>query len=440
MKIRYLNWNSIFPSQKKQVLKRPTQLRKKDFTERVRNILESVRNEGDKALFRFTSEFDEVQVSDLRVSPEEIQAAYQQVSQATLSALKDAIQRISRFHEAQMPKPISIETSKGILCERRFIPIDRVGLYIPAGTAPLPSTVLMLGIPSRIAGCKQRILVTPPRKDKTIDPNILVAADLVGIHEIYKIGGAQAIGALAYGTESIAKVLKIFGPGNSWVTEAKLQVSLDPEGASSDLPAGPSEVMVIGDEKANPAFVAADLLSQAEHGSDSQVIFVSTSKQCIDRVQVELEYQLQQLPRRALAEASLENSLLIEVKSIQEALEICNDYAPEHLILQIQNAREFSFQIESAGSVFLGEWTPESAGDYASGTNHVLPTSGFAKASSGLTTESFMKTITFQEITQQGLSEIGPTLSELARIEGLDGHRNSVLIRTRENKQGNTFL
>jgi histidinol dehydrogenase len=411
-------WNGEIPQ-------RPATARSEELTAAVRAILSEVRRRGDKAVLEFTKRFDKVDLDSLKLSAERIAAARAQVGEAMVADLQEAIRRLELFHQAQMPKPIDLETSPGVRCERRHLPIERVGLYIPGGTAPLPSTVLMLGVPARIAGCRLRVLMSPP----PIDPHILVAADLLGITEIFEAGGAQAIGALAYGTQSVPKVDKIFGPGNSWVTEAKLQVSQEAGGAALDLPAGPSEVMVIADASADAAFVAADLLSQAEHGADSQVLLVSDSRELLIQVSAQVDRQLQTLPRRAIAEQALEKSALLLVQNRGQMLDLCNAYAPEHLILQIAEAREFALAVRHAGSVFLGPWTPESAGDYASGTNHVLPTYGFARAYGGLTTESFLKTITFQEITRRGLDDLGPVVERLALAEGLHGHANAVRIR-----------
>ncbi len=429
MNIQIANWSKLTSSECREILSRPVQSRNQELTQKVSQIIQKVKAEGDSALLAFTKEFDRVSISELKVSLEEIDAAYRELSSSVIRALKESIRRVSQFHQNQTPKPIRVETSTGVICERLYLPISRVGLYVPGGTAPLPSTVIMLGVPSRIAGCETRILVTPPRMDQSIDPAILVAADLLGIQEIYKAGGAQAIAAMAYGTASIPKVDKIFGPGNSWVTEAKLQVSQDPWGAVGDLPAGPSEVMVIADRNANPVFVAADLLSQAEHGRDSQVILLSCSRDFIERVKTELNYQIQKLPRKEIIQESLSKSVLIEVTDLEEAFEICNDYAPEHLIIQTDQPRNWVKSVRNAGSVFLGPWTPESMGDYASGTNHVLPTYGFARALSGLGTESFMKSTTFQELTFEGLQELGPVVETLAKTEHLDAHSNAVRVR-----------
>lgn len=411
-------WNGDIPQ-------RPATARSEELSAAVRAILGEVRRRGDEAVLEFTKRFDKVELKALQVPADRLAAARTQVGEAMLADLQEAIRRLELFHQAQMPEPIDLETSPGVRCERRHLPIERVGLYIPGGTAPLPSTVLMLGVPARIAGCRLRVLVSPP----PIDPHILAAADLLGITEVFEAGGAQAIGALAYGTQSVPKVDKIFGPGNSWVTEAKLQVSQEAGGAALDLPAGPSEVMVIADTSADPAFVAADLLSQAEHGADSQVLLVSDSRELLIQVAAQLEQQLQTLPRRAIAAQALDKSALLLVQNRRQMLDLCNAYAPEHLILQIADAREFALGVRHAGSVFLGPWTPESAGDYASGTNHVLPTYGFARAYGGLTTESFLKTITFQEITRRGLDDLGPVVERLALAEGLHGHANAVRVR-----------
>ncbi len=427
--IQKIWWDSLNRIQRRNTLRRPSQLRDSEVRKKVSLILEDVKTKKDRALQALTYEYDGVLLSSIQVAPHEIQKAYEKLDPSVLAAIKDAINRITTFHQAQIPKPIVVQTASGIRCERRYLPISTVGFYIPGGTASLPSTVMMLGVPALLAGCQTRILVTPPRKDHSVDEAILVTADLLGITQIYKAGGAQAIAALAYGTQTIPKVDKIFGPGNSWVTEAKLQVSIESDGAVCDLPAGPSEVMVIADKDANPAFIAADLLSQAEHGIDSQVIFVTDCEPLIEKVLLELKRQVDFLPRREIALESLAHSLLIQVSSLTDAFQISNDYAPEHLIVQATNPAQYTHLIRNAGSVFLGPWTPESLGDYASGTNHVLPTCGFAKAMSGLGTESFMKSISFQEATMEGLLEIGPTVVALAEYEKLIAHGNAVQIR-----------
>lgn len=423
-------WSSLSATEQKNVLERPMQFRPADFSARVAEILKTVREKGDPAVLEFTQKFDGISLDSLRVTPTEIEQAYSKIEPTALAAIRESIRRVSLFHRAQFPKSIDLETGPGVRCEQRFVPIRRVGLYVPAGTAPLPSTVIMLGVPSLIAGCKKRVLITPPRAPNgQIDPNILVTADLLEIQEIYKVGGAQAIAALAYGTETIPKVDKIFGPGNSWVTEAKLQVSQDFCNVSCDMPAGPSEVMVIADGSGVPSFIAADLLSQAEHGVDSQVIFVSTSSKLIERVLIELQEQVAKLPRGQIILKALERSVILEVPDLETALEVCNEYAPEHLILQVENARNLSYSVVNAGSIFLGNWTPESAGDYASGTNHVLPTYGYAKSIGGLSTSSFMKSMSVQEISLAGLQVLGPVVEKMASIETLDAHKNAVTLR-----------
>ena len=424
-----LDWAELSPSAKDRFLNRPALDDGMALSEKVRLIIQGVRDRGDAAVRDYTETYDRVQIDDFRVGAAEIERAYSEVDPKVLADIKEAIGRIDLFHRAQLPEALRIETAPGVVCEKVYRPIARVGLYIPGGTAPLPSTVMMLGVPARIAGGRQRVLVTPPMRDGTVDPYIRVTAHLLGITEIYRVGGAQAIAALAYGTESIPKVDKIFGPGNAWVTEAKIQVSRDARGAMNDLPAGPSEVLVIADAAANPAFVASDLLSQAEHGEDSQVVLVSDSSEFISSVRIEIERQLRDLPRESIARASLENSWAVKCRSIGEAMEISNAYAPEHLILQVERARERVSQVENAGSVFVGPFSPESAGDYSSGTNHVLPTYGYARATGGVTLESFLKPISVQEISRDGLLAIGPGVERLAEVEGLRAHRNAVSIR-----------
>lgn len=411
-------WNGQAPE-------RPATSRSAALSASVREILAEVRLRGDAALAEYTQRFDKVAPGPLRVPAARIAAAHAQVGADFVADLRQAIGNLERFHRAQLPQPIDLEVAPGVRCERRHVAIERVGLYVPGGTAPLPSTALMLGVPARIAGCRLRVLVSPP----PIAPEILVAADLLDIGEIFEVGGAQAIAALAYGTATIPKVDKIYGPGNAWVTEAKLQVSQEAGGAALDLPAGPSEVMVLADASADPRFVAADLLSQAEHGSDSQVVLASDHRPLLEACRAEVERQLQRLPRRAIAAEALAKSALLWVADRDALLAVCNAYGPEHLILQLADARAFAAQVRHAGSVFIGPWTPESAGDYASGTNHVLPTYGFARAYGGLTTESFLKTITFQEISPRGLDALGPLVERLALAEGLHGHAAAVRVR-----------
>jgi histidinol dehydrogenase len=391
--------------------------------------MQQVRANGDAALKNMTKQYDQVDLIDLQVMPDEFAAAYQYVKPAILKALKRVCQQLYAFHEQQKLKDLCVETSPGIICESQARPIQRVGLYVPAGTAPLVSTVLMLGVPAQIAACPVRILCSPPQADGNIDPHILVAAQLCGIEKIYKVGGAQAIAAMAYGTETIPKVDKIFGPGNAWVTQAKMQAAQDAMGALYDLPAGPSEVMVIADSSANPEFVAADLLSQAEHDTASQVMLLCNSAQFADAVKIAIVKQIKKIPRQQIAQQALENSYCILIDTVAEAIAIANDYAPEHLILQVMQPRQYLPAIQNAGSIFLGPWSPEAAGDYASGTNHVLPTYGFAKSLSGLSVRDFMKTLSIQELTRAGLADIAETIRELTTVEGLNAHQQAIDIR-----------
>lgn len=403
------------------LLTRPTQ----DISvieQRVAPILSRVKNEGDAALRDFALTFDKVHLDSLAMPAEEIEMAESLLSEDLKKAIHQAYTNIYKFHEAQKSTPEKIETMSGVTCWRKTVGIEKVGVYIPGGTAPLFSTVLMLGIPAQIAACREVVLCTPSNH-----PAILYAASLCGISKIFRIGGAQAVAAMAYGTESIPKVYKIFGPGNQYVTAAKMLVNK--EGIAIDMPAGPSEVAVYADDTANPAFVAADLLSQAEHGIDSQVLLVSTSEKIIDAVNEELSKQLAVLPRAAFASQALENSQAILVENQEIALTLLNEYAAEHLILSVENAEEVSEKIYQAGSIFLGNYTPESAGDYASGTNHTLPTNGYAKAYSGVSLDSFVKKITVQHITQEGIKNLGKTIIEMAEAESLDAHANAVKIR-----------
>lgn len=414
------------PNQWEEILRRP-EIRSEDLFGRVQEILDKVRTEKDKALFEFNEKFDGVQLNSLQVSVEEINDAANKVPKELKEAIQVAHQNIYKFHSSQKTEEEKIETMPGVFCWRKSISIEKVGLYIPGGTAPLFSTVLMLSIPAQIAGCKEIILCTPPNKQGEINPAILYAAQIAGVNKIYKTGGAQAIAAMAYGTESIPKVYKIFGPGNQYVTAAKQLVSL--KEVAIDMPAGPSEVAVLADESANPAFVAADLLSQAEHGIDSQVILVTTDEELISKVEEEIEKQLLALPRKEMTEKTLINSKIILANSIDEGMKIINAYAPEHLILEVKDYHQVANQVINAGSVFLGSYTPESAGDYASGTNHTLPTNGHARAYSGVSLDSFVRKTTFQEITPKGLINLGPTVEVLAKNELLDAHKNAVSIR-----------
>lgn len=422
-------WGNLSDKERSQMLSRPVKSASFDFRDSVGNILRSVAEGGDSAIRRYSKEFDGAELIDLEVSRQDIERSAVTVSAEFKRSVDLAVSNIRKFHMAQLRPSINIEVMEGVSCQRLYRPIETVGLYAPSGSAPLPSTVLMLGVPAVIAGCPEIVLCAPPGKNGEIDPLILYTAGLVGIHRVFKIGGAQAIGAMAYGTQTVPKVDKIYGPGNAWVTEAKLQVSHQPSGPAIDMPAGPSEVLVMVDEKSDPEFAAADLLSQAEHGEDSQVILVSTSAIMIDKITSCLEDQLERLPRRSIALKALENSRFILAKSTSEAVDISNRYAPEHLILQCADAVEVLDRISNAGSIFVGKYSPESVGDYASGTNHVLPTYGYAKAYSGLSVEAFQKSITVQELSEVGLKNIGPAVEVLAESEGLEAHKQAVSIR-----------
>lgn len=397
---------------------------------KVQTILEAVAKEGDVALFRYSAEFDQVQLKTIAIDPLMVEQAAQLLTPALKTAIQSAKVNIEIFHQAQIKKEEKIETMPGVWCWRKAVGIEKVGIYIPGGTAPLFSTVLMLGIPAKLAGCKEVVLCTPPRKDGTVDPAILYAANLVGIQQIYTIGGVQAIAAMAFGTETVPKVFKIFGPGNQYVTAAKQLIQQ--QGVAIDMPAGPSEVCVYADETAVPAFVAADLLSQAEHGADSQVLLIASNKSIVDLVQTELELQLATLPRQAFATKALENSKAIVVAAREDAIQLINAYAPEHLILSIDNALVVAEKIINAGSVFIGNYSPESVGDYASGTNHTLPTNGHAKAYSGVSVDSFVKKITFQQLTEMGLKNIAQTVIQMATGEQLEAHAQAVAIRVKD--------
>ena len=397
---------------------------------KVQTILEAVAKEGDLALFRYSAEFDQVELKSIAIDPAMVEQATQLLTPALKTAIQSAKVNIEIFHQAQIKKEEKIETMPGVWCWRKAVGIEKVGIYIPGGTAPLFSTVLMLGIPAKLAGCKELVLCTPPRKDGTVDPAILYAANLAGIQQIYTIGGVQAIAAMAFGTETVPKVFKIFGPGNQYVTAAKQLIQQ--QGVAIDMPAGPSEVCVYADETAVPAFVAADLLSQAEHGADSQVLLIASNKSIVDLVQAELELQLATLPRQAFAMKALENSKAIVVAAREDAIQLINAYAPEHLILSIDNALVVAEKIINAGSVFIGNYSPESVGDYASGTNHTLPTNGHAKAYSGVSVDSFVKKITFQQLTEMGLKNIAQTVIQMATGEQLEAHAQAVAIRVKD--------
>jgi histidinol dehydrogenase len=427
--IKIVEWSGLADAQRARALARPALAAARDQAERVAGIIAHVRRDGDDALYRLTRSLDGVALESLEVEAEELDAAAAALSDRQKHAIAAAAANIETFHALQAPNAIDIETQPGVRCERVVRPLARVGLYVPAGTAPLPSTALMLGIPAKLAGCRLRILCCPPGPDGRIDAAVLYAARLAAIGRVFKLGGAQAIAAMAYGTATIPKVDKIFGPGNAWVTEAKSQVDLDPAGAAKDYPAGPSEVLVIADAGANPDFVAADLLAQAEHGPDSQSILITTSRDLAEAVVAAIGHQLGLLSRREIVERSLAHAALIVAGDMAEAIAIANRYAPEHLILQIADARRWLDRIEAAGSVFLGPWSPESVGDYCSGTNHVLPTYGYASRYSSLGLSDFLRTMTVQELTPAGLAAIGPIATTLAETEGLDAHARAVTLR-----------
>lgn len=412
-----------------EILKRPVD-DSSEMEAKIKLVLSDIQTRGDEAVRRYTQQFDGAELSDFRVSPQEIQQAAAAIDDDLKAAIETARANIESFHRSQISQEAVVETMPGVRCWRRSVPVESVGLYIPGGTSPLFSTVLMLGVPAEIAGCQTVVLCTPPDKNGNVHPAILYTANLVGITQIFKIGGAQAIAALAYGTETVPKVHKIFGPGNQYVVAAKQLVSKD--GIAIDLPAGPSEVAVIADASADPDFVAADLLSQAEHGPDSQVLLATDGDGFLESVQSAVTRQLAALPRRDIAAAALANSKLVLVKSTGEALTLINAYAPEHLIIMTEKADDLAAKVTNAGSVFLGKFSPESAGDYASGTNHTLPTNGYAAAYSGVSLDSFVKKITFQQISKSGLQQIGPAVEAMAAAEGLDAHKEAVSIRLRK--------
>ena len=421
-------------SQWQEILNRPV-MNTENLFDTVRSVIDRVKEEGDRAVLDYEEKFDKVVLASLAVSEEEQQEAENLVSEDLKAAIRLAKQNIETFHAAQRFEGKKVQTQPGVTCWQKAVAIEKVGLYIPGGTAPLFSTVLMLAVPARIAGCKEIVLCTPPGRDGKVHPAVLFAAKVAGVNRIFKAGGIQAIAAMAYGTESVPKVYKIFGPGNQYVTAAKQLVSL--RDVAIDMPAGPSEVEVLADETANPIFVAADLLSQAEHGVDSQAILITTSVELQQAVKVEVERQLALLPRKEIAEKSLANSKLIVVDSMAEAIELTNAYAPEHLIIETEDYLSVAERIVNAGSVFLGSLTPESAGDYASGTNHTLPTNGYAKAYSGVSLDSFIRKITFQEIKPEGLNIIGPAIELMAANEQLDAHKNAVSVRLGQLENGN---
>lgn len=426
-----IEWNALNETERTDILRRPAVLAGDKITAVVSGIIKEVETRGDDALREFSARFDRTEVKNFRVTPEEVDAAVARLPEDFMEALRTAADNIKKFHTAQVLNPVTVETMPGVLCQQVTRPIDAVGLYIPGGTAPLFSTVLMLGIPAKIAGCGRVILCSPP---PIADP-ILAAAKLCGIDQIYQVGGAQAVAAMAFGTETIPSVSKIFGPGNAYVTEAKRQVSGRPDGAAIDMPAGPSEVLVIADAEANPDFVAADLLSQAEHGPDSQVVLVTQSKELAKAVAEAADRQLAELPRKEIAVKALSASRLIVVDNLDECVAVSNRYAPEHLIIQTRNARELVAKVQNAGSVFVGDWSPESGGDYATGTNHVLPTYGYAATYSSLGLADFTKRMTVQEMTPQGFAALGPAIALLAHAEELDAHQRAVLVRLAQLKR-----
>lgn len=421
-----LDWSALSADEQLSVLQRPALASSDETHAGVREIIRAVRNGGDRAIRQLTRDLDGADIGALRVSADEFDAAEKTLSADQSEAIDLAIANVSCFHSAQLPRPIDVYTMAGVRCERVSRPIDSVGLYVPAGTAPLPSTAIMLTVPAAIAGCPRKLMCTPPDAAGSANAAVLAAARRAGIDEVFKIGGAQAIAALAYGTESVPAVDRVFGPGNAWVTEAKAQVASDPAGAAIDMPAGPSEVLIIADASARPEFIAADLLSQAEHGTDSQTVLLTTSRELAVAVGGELREQLASLSRAEIAAESLSASKLIVTVTLGEAVGISNRYAPEHLILQVESPRDLLADIRNAGSVFLGEWSPESVGDYCSGTNHVLPTYGYARSYSGLSIDQFLRNMTIQELDPDGLRAIGGAVTTLAGLEGLDAHARAV--------------
>ena len=427
--MRILDWESLSPGERRAALSRPAQESRDDVDTLAREVIANIRAGGDEALRAYTRRFDGAQLETFTATPEEFSQAERALTAEQRSALERAIDNVERFHRAQQPDSLTLETMPGVRCERIIRPIAAVGLYVPAGSAPLPSAVVMLAVPARIAGCPQRLLCTPPRNDGRANPAVLFAARLCGIETVFKVGGAQAIAAMAYGTETVPKVAKIFGPGNAWVTAAKQAVANDPAGAACDMPAGPSEVLVIADDSAPAEFVAADLLAQAEHDTQAQAILLTPSRALAEAVAAAVASQSSTLSRRAILEQSLASSRCIVVRDLDRALEVANEYAAEHLILEVREPRRWLEKVASAGSVFLGVWSPEPMGDYCSGTNHVLPTYGYARAYSGLSVLDFVKRITVQELSRDGLRSLGPVAVALAQLEGLDAHAGAVTRR-----------
>jgi histidinol dehydrogenase len=427
--MRILDWDTLEPGQRRAALARPQLQSLAEATGVAREVIASVRQLGDEALHRLTRRFDAVELDALSVAPREFARARRVLERGQIAALERALANVHTFHAAQMPQPLALDIEPGVRCEQLLRPLSAVGLYVPAGSAPLPSAVIMLAVPARIAACPTRVLCTPPQRDGNAHPAVLVAAELCGIDTVFKVGGAQAIAALAYGTQSIPRVDKIFGPGNAWVTAAKQLVANDPLGAACDLPAGPSEVLVIADASARADFVAADLLAQAEHDRQAQALLVTDSRELAVRVAQALTSALPGLMRRTILEQSLAACRCILVPELDTALAVANEYAPEHLLLQVREPRHWLTRVRNAGAVFLGSWSPEPLGDYCTGANHVLPTGGYARALSGLSVRDFLKTITVQELSPAGLSALGPTAVTLALLEGLDAHAQAVTRR-----------
>jgi histidinol dehydrogenase len=431
------DWQSMSAAQRRAALERPSAASHERTLAQAQAIIDAVRADGDAALARYTRDFDGVELRQLQVTPEEFAAAGSQLQSEQHAAIERAIGNVEAFHRAALPAAISLQVQPGVRCERLIRPIEAVGLYVPAGSAPLPSTVYMLAVPARLAGCPQRVLCTPPLRDGFASAAVLVAARLCGIGQVFKVGGAQAIAALAYGTQSVPKVAKIFGPGNAWVTAAKQLVAADPDGAALDMPAGPSEVLVIADESARAEFIASDLLGQAEHDPRSQALLVTPSRELAQAVAAAVQRQLPALSRTQILQHSLAASRILLVSDLTQALEVSNAYAPEHLIIDTRSPRALLDRVTNAGSVFLGAWSPVTMGDYCSGTNHVLPTYGYARAYSGLSVLDFTRRMTVQELQPEGLRALGPTASTLAQLEGLDAHVATVALRLEALRAGN---
>ncbi len=430
--MKIYDYKTLLDSEKDSILARPLKLQNKDFKCKVGEILQNVYSNKDAALYEYTQKYDGVALDDLRVSDAEFEAALQSVSEEEINLIKKVIQRVENYHKEIKPKTLIVDTDDGVICQKLYRAIESVGLYVPGGSAPLISTLIMLAVPAKIAGCQNISVCTPCDKTKKIHPLLLVAAQLCGVRYVYKVGGAQAIAAMAYGSESIAKVNKIYGPGNSWVTEAKLQVSQDVKGAAIDLPAGPSEVLVIADQKANARYIASDLLAQLEHGVDSQAILLTDSKKLVESVQKEVTNLSKTLTRQNILTKSIQNLAIVLTESLDEAIRLSNQYAPEHLIINTDNAKALLPQVMAAGAVFIGQYAAETLGDYVTGSNHVLPTSGFAKSYGGLETRDFMVAISVQEVSDIGMKNIGKMASKLALTEGLDAHALAVDIRLKD--------